>query len=144
MTAKEYLGLYRKHLADIMFFETMKEEALENIASLKSPSYEERVQSMPENDPIGNLVIEYERDVAKYNLEILSCKAKMILIDNQICTMREHNEDYYKLLSYKYKTAMNWDEISERMLMSRSSVTHLHGPALQKFDELFGDSYKFA
>lgn len=143
MTAKEYLSLYRKYLADIVFFETMKEEAMDNICSLKSPSYEERVQTMPENDPIGNLVIEYERDVVKYNLEILSCKAKLILMDNQICKIREHNEDYYKILAYKYKIDLNWDQIAEKMLMSRSKVTHLHSPALKKFEKLFGESYKY-
>lgn len=148
MTAKEYLGKYRKHMSNIVFYEAMKEEAIVNIASLRSPNLDDRVQTSPENDPIGNLVIQLERDIAKYNIEILSCKAKMILIDNQLCSMLEMTEIkkrdvYYKILSYKYKLGMNWDEIAEKMMTSRSNVTHLHSPALQKFDDLYGETYRY-
>lgn len=144
MTAKQYLSLYRKYMSDIVFLESMKEEAVINIASLKSPSYEERVQTSPENDPIGNLVIELERDIAKYNIEILSCKAKMFMIDNQICQMREYDTDFYKILSYRYKAGYDWQQIADKMFMGLSTVTHLHSPALQKFEELFGENYKYA
>lgn len=144
MTAKQYLALYRKYMSDIVFLESMKEESIINIASLKSPSYEERVQTSPENDPIGNLVIELERDIARYNIEILSCKAKMFMIDNQICQMREYNTEYYKILSYRYKAGYDWQQIAEKMFMGVSTVTHLHSPALRKFDELFSEHYKNA
>ncbi|MBO7734707.1 MAG: hypothetical protein J6S67_19260 [Methanobrevibacter sp.] len=142
MTAKQYLSRYRKHMADILFYEALKDDAINNISSLKSPSFEERVSVSPQNDPIGNLVIEYERNVGKYNLEIINCKAKMILIENQICKLREVNEDYYRILAYKYKLGLGWDEIASKMYLSRSAVTHMHSPALRKFDELFSDSYK--
>lgn len=147
MTAKEYLSKYRSHMSNIVFYEAMKEEAITNIASLRSPNFDERVKSTPQNDPIGNLVVQLERDITKYNLEILSCRAKIILIDNQLCALLERSdiqdrEIYYKILSYKYKLGMNWDEIAEKMMSSRSFVTHLHSPALQIFDELYGDTYR--
>ena len=144
MTTKQYLSNYRKYMSDIVFYETLKEEAIYNVASLKSPQLGDKIQKSPENDPVGNLVIEYERDVARYNLEILSCKAKMILISNQIDKMREINEDYYKILSYRYKIGMDWQEISQKMYLGMSTVTHLHSPALRKFEELFGENYIYA
>lgn len=144
MTTKQYLNLYRKYMADIVFYEALKEEAIYNVASLKSPQLGDRVQTSPQNDPVGNLVIEYERDVAKYNMEILSCKAKMLLINNQIDKMREVDDNYYKILTYKYKIGMDWQQISQKMYMGMSTVTHLHSPALMKFEEMFGEHYKNA
>lgn len=141
MTTKQYLSLYRKYMSDIVFFESMKAQVVEDVASLKSPQLGDKVQTSPENDPIGNLVIEIERDIAKFNLEIVSCKAKMFLIDSQIMKMREYNEDYYKILAYRYKIGLDWQDIASRMYMGLSTVTHLHSPALQKFEELFGDNY---
>ena len=142
MTAKQYLSRYRRYMADILFYEALKDDAISDIASLRSPSFDERVQSSPNNDPIGNLVIELERNIGKYNLEIINCKAKMILVENQICKLREYNEDHYRILAYKYKLGLGWDEIAKKMYMSRSAVTHMHSPALRKFDELFSDSYR--
>lgn len=144
MTTKKYLSLYRKYMKDIVFYEAMKQEAIKDVASLRSPSFDDRVQTSPQKDPIGNLVIEYERDVARYNIEILSCKAKMFMIDNQICQMREVNEDYFKILAYRYKAGMDWQKIAEKMFLGLSTVTHLHSPALNKFEELFGNHYKNA
>ena len=142
MTTKQYLSQYRKFMADIVFYETLKEEAIYNVSSLKSPQLGgDRVQTSPQNDPIGALVIELERDIAKYNIEILSCKAKMILISNQIDHMREVNEDYFKILTYRYKIGMDWKDISQKMLLGMSTVTHLHCPALQHFEKLFGENY---
>lgn len=144
MTAKQYLMQYRQFMKNIIFYETMKEEIIKNVASLKSPILGDRVQASPSNDPIGNLVFELERDIAKYDMYILSNKVKMVMIDNQICKIREINEDYYKLLSYKYKCGMDWQQIAEKMYMGLSTVTHLHSPALKKFDDLFSSEYKNA
>ena len=141
MTTKKYLMLYRKYMSDIAFYESLKEEAIYNVASLKSPNLGDRIQSSPQNDPVGNLVIEYERDVAKYNMEILSCRSKMLMISNQIDKMREINEDFFKILTYKYKIGMDWQQISQKMYMSLSKVTHMHAPALHVFEENFGEHY---
>ena len=145
MTTKEYLTQYRRLMADIAFYKSLKEDAIYNVASLKSPNMDgDRVQTSPKNDPIGILVIEYERNIAKYDMEILSCKAKMILISNQIDHMREVDEEYFKLLTYKYIIGLDWQEISQKMYMSMSKVTHLHSPALLKFESLYGENYKNA
>ena len=141
MDTKQYLGLYRKYMADIAFYKTLKKEAIYNVASLQSPQLGDKIQKSPENDPVGNLVIEYERDVAKYNMNILSCKAKMLIISNQIDKIHEVNEEYYKILTYRYKIGLDWQEIAKKMFMGLSTVTHLHAPALHKFEELFGENY---
>ncbi len=144
MTPKQYLMQYKKYMTDIIFYKAMKEEAIINVASLKSPAFGNSVIKTPENDPIGNLVFELEKDVAKYDMEILNLNIKMMMIDRQICHMKEVNDDYFKILSYKYKAGMDWQQIADKMHMGLSTVTHLHSPALHKFDELFGNQYKNA
>ena len=139
MTPKQYLMQYKKYMTDIIFYKAMKEEAIINVASLKSPAFGNSVIKTPENDPIGNLVFELEKDVAKYDMEILNLNIKMMMIDRQICHMKEVNDDYFKILSYKYKAGMDWQQIADKMHMGLSTVTHLH-----RFDELFGNQYKNA
>jgi len=144
MTPKQYLSQYRKYITDIIFFKALKEEAILNVASLKSPAFGNTIIKTPENDPIGNLVFELEKDVAKYDMEILNIKVKMMMIDNQLGRMQAVNEDYYKILSYKYKVGMDWQQIADKMYMGLSTVTHLHSPALRKFEEMFSNEYNYA
>lgn len=125
----------------MVFWNEMKDHALTDIASLKSPQMGERVQTTPKNDPVGNLIIEYERDLAQYSIRILSCKAKMMAIDNQIFKMQEIDENYFRILCYRYRLGLDWQEIADKMFMGLSTVTHLHSPALRKFEELFGENY---
>ena len=143
MTTKQYLSKYRKCMADIAFYEALKEQAINDVASIQSPKLEEKIQSNPENDPVGNLVIELERKIARYNLEMLNCKAKMVIIENQLWQIREIDEAFYKLLSFRYIMDLDWNEIAQKMYMSYSKATHLHSPALQKFEELFGENYRY-
>lgn len=142
MTAKQYLSRYRKCVSEIVFYKNMIETAANDIASIKSPSFEERVQTSSRNDPIGELIIELEKDIGKYNIGIVNCKTKMIIIDNQIKKINEINEEFYKILSYRYEVGADWKTISKEMLVSRSTLDRLHGAALAKFDDLFGDTYR--
>ena len=143
MKAKEYLSKYRKCMADLNFYEALKEQAIVDVASISSPKLDDRVQTSPTKDPICELVIELERKIARYNLEMLNCKAKMMIIENQLWTIREHNEEFYKILTYRYIMDLDWNEIAEKMFMSYGVVTHKHSPALKKFDELFGEYYAY-
>ena len=139
---KEYLESYRKLMSDITFYETMKNDAIYNVAGYKSPNLDNDGGNHSVNpDPVGDLVIELEKELAKYDMRIIACRAKMALIDRQLSEMRDVNNEYYKILVYRYKIGLGWQEIADKMYMSYSLATHLHGPALQKFDELFGKSY---
>lgn len=143
MKAKDYLSKYMKLKSDIVFYETMKNEAIYNVAGYKSPSLENDGGSHSvKDDPIGNLVIELEKEIAKYDIHIIACKAQMALMDKQLSGMLEVDSEFYKLLVYKYKVGLSWQDIADKMYKSYSAVTHLHGPALKKFDELYGDSYR--
>ena len=142
MTAKEYLSTYRKYMSDIVFYETLKEGAIRDIASLRSPSFDERIKSNPQKDPIGDLIVKLQKDLAKYDVEIVKCKVKMALIESQVDKIKDKSEDCYKLLVYKYILGLSWDDIAEKMINSKSFVTHLHAPALNIFCELFCDSYE--
>ena len=144
MTTKQYLSQYRKYMSDIVFYKAMKEEAILNVASLKSPTFGDRISKTPENDPIGNLVFELEKDIARYDMAILSRKVKMMLIDKQLEEFRQEHDDLYKILAYKYKIGMDWQGIADKMYMGLSTVTHLHSPALRKFGEMFDKEYKNA
>lgn len=144
MTPKEYLQQYRKLMTDIYLYEALKEEAVINVASLKSPAFGDKIQKSPENDPIGNLVIEIEKKIAKYNIQILRCKTQMFVIESQIDKIKEIDKDFSTILAYRYLVGLDWQQIADKMFMSLSKVTHLHGPALRKFEEMFENDLKNA
>lgn len=141
MTAKQYLQKYRKYMSDIVFYETLKESAIKDISSLKSPGFEERVKSSPKNDPVGNLVVELEKNIAKYNMEILNCRSNIAVMTNQINRIKEIDEDYHKLLVYRYIMGLDWDSIAAKMFMGVSTAQHLHSPALATFHNNFHETY---
>lgn len=139
MTAKQYLRKYQQYKEDIVFYESLKEDAINDVAGLKSPNLGERVQTSPKKDPIGDLVIELEKDIAKYDMAIISCRANMIIIRNQIDKVQEENEMYHKLLVYRYIIGLPWEDIAKKMLMAVSSVKHFHSPAIATFYNLFSE-----
>ena len=74
MTAKQYLQHYRTLEGN---YKTAIEEYknVENdMITLKSPTLGDKVQSSPQNDPIGDMVINLEKQKAKIGLKIVKYK----------------------------------------------------------------------
>lgn len=66
-------------------------------------------------------------------LEEKAAKAKME-IEDSISNLK--NEDYERLLIYRYIDWLTWDEIGERMYMSRSTVKRWHKEALETMESM--------
>lgn len=138
MTAKQYLQSYR-------WLETKYNVALEeykgvesDYITLKSPSFDDRVQTSPINDPIGELVIRLESQKGKIALEMLACKSRMAVMRNQIAEM---GDEFYMLLTLRYICCHDWKSICEKMAISRTQANRLHGIALLEFERRYGANF---
>ncbi len=137
MTAKQYLQGYRKlecsYKSAIEEYKNVENEMI----SLKSPGFDERVQTSPKKDPIGEIVIELEKQKAKLGINIIDYKSKMQLIRNQISELQSVDDDYYAILMFRYILYKDWKFICNNMAMSRTKANEVHGYALLEFDRRF-------
>lgn len=141
MTAKQYLQSYKK-------LETRYKVALEelknveqDLVSIKSPQFDDKVQTSPKKDPIGDMVIQLENEKAKIAMKVTYYAAKMNLIKNQISELEECYNDYYVIILLRYVLAKDWKFICDKLCLSRSQANVVHGKALQEFDRNFNVFY---
>lgn len=141
MTAKQYLSSYqyieRRYLAIIEQIKCIESEMI----SLKSPSFDERVQSSPKNDPIGEMVCNLEREKGKLGLKLTEYRGKMILMQRQIAEIDKYDNDFYVILLFRYILHKDWQSICDILHVSRTQANRVHGLALQDFDERYGETY---
>lgn len=141
MTAKEYLQLYRKYERYYnLVIEQIKSIDNEMI-SLKSPTFDERVQTSPKKDPIGEMVCALEKEKGKLGMRMTEYKAKMTLIQRQVAEMDKTNSEYYVILLLRYILFKDWQFICESLHVSRAQANRLNGQALLEFDTKFGHIY---
>jgi len=141
MTAKQYLQSYQTiHRNYQAIAEHLKSIDIEMI-SIKSPSFDDRVQTSPVKDPIGEQVIRLEQKKGRLGVELTSYGIKLTLIENQIKEMAEINNDYYVILFFRYVLSKDWQFICDRLHISRSHANVLHGHALLEFDKKFGNIF---
>jgi hypothetical protein len=142
MTAKEYLQLYRKYERYYnLVIEQIKSIDNEMI-SLKSPTFDERVQTSPKKDPIGEMVCALEKEKGKLGMRMTEYKAKMTLIQRQVAEMDKTNSDYYVILLLRYILFKDWQFICDSLHLSRTQANRLNGQALLEFDAKFGQIYE--
>ena len=142
MTAKQYLQSYRKYER---YYNAVVEQikSIESeMISLKSPNLEERVQSSPKNDPIGEMVCALEREKGKLGMRMTEYKGKMLLIKNQVAEIDNIDNDYYIVLLFRYILNKDWRFICDNLHLSRTQANVIHGRALLEFDEKFGHIYE--
>lgn len=141
MTAKQYLSSYKRIEGK---YKTAVEEyrMIENeMVSLKSPSFEERVQSSAKNDPIGEIVIKLEDKKAKIGLSMLKYRGQMITMRSQMAEMEKVDSDYHLILILRYILYKDWKFICNSLNVSRAQANVIHGRALLEFDRIFGEKY---
>lgn len=142
MTAKQYLQSYKKYEryynAVIEQIKSIESEMI----SLKSPNFEERVQSSPKNDPIGEMVCALEKEKGKLGMRMTEYKGKMLLIKRQIMEIDKVDNDYYIVLLFRYILNKDWRFICDTLHLSRAQANVVHGRALLEFDEQFGHIYE--
>jgi pyruvate-formate lyase len=139
MTTKEYLSqisrldrMIKNKLSEIS---QLREVAL----SISSVQNEERVQSTPNFDKIGNAcakIDEMERNLDKMIDEYLQKKNTII---SQIDSME--NEIYYDVLFSRYIEKKTFEKIAADMNYSFRNVTRLHWKALNEFEKKYGEQY---
>lgn len=144
MTAKQYLMLYRE--LEGKYNTTLEEyKSLEaDMISLNSPSFGDRVQSSPKNDPIGEMVCRIESQKGVIGLKMLSYSNQMFLIRNQIHEIGKVKEEYGTILIMRYVIHKDWRFICDKLYMSRAQANIIHNKALQEFDKHFGANFNQA
>lgn len=142
MTAKQYLSNYKriegKYKTALEDYRNIENE----MVSIKSPSFEERVQSSAKNDPIGEIVVKLETEKGKIGMDIVKFRTQMINIRNQIEAMDKVDNDYYVILLLKYVLYKDWKFICDSMSVSRTQANRVHGLALKEFDRIFSENYE--
>ena len=142
MTAKQYLSNYKriegKYKTALEDYRNIENE----MVSIKSPSFEERVQTSTKNDPIGEIVVKLETEKGKIGMDIVKFRTQMINIRNQIEAMDKVDNDYYVILLLKYVLYKDWKFICDSMSVSRTQANRVHGLALKEFDRIFSENYE--
>lgn len=142
MTAKQYLESYRRlekrYNAIIEEIKSIENEMI----SLRSPNFDERVQTSPKKDPIGEMVCALENRKGELGMKMTEYKGKMILIRNQVGEMDSINIEYYLILLFRYILAKDWQFICDNLHVSRAQANRLNGRALLEFDSKFRSFYE--
>lgn len=141
MTAKQYLSSYHRiacnYKASVKEYKSVDEDMI----TIKSPSFDERVKSSPQNDPIGEIVINLEKQKAMISVRMLNFQSRMSIIRNQLAELEAVNSEYYTVLMLRYILDEDWKSICSKLHMSRSQANVIHGKALEEFDRMFSEVY---
>ena len=142
MTTKDYLKSYRLLKVQIAAAEEQLADVVKEIASLQAIYYsKEKIQAPPQNDPIGNLVIEAIREKSVISMKILGYKAKKTLIENQIEKLRDIDAKSYEILLRVYITSEGYYETKVKYSSESAFFTDMRR-AERKFSQLFSMSYQ--
>jgi hypothetical protein len=141
MTAKQYLQSYRRLEGNYKAIVEEYKAVETDMISIKSPSFGDRVQSSPKNDPIGEIVISLQNRKGVLSLKMFAFQAQMMTIRNQIMEMEDVDTDFYSILMLRYILYKDWKSICNSVNMSRAQANVVHGMALAKFTERYGESF---
>ena len=107
--------------------------------SISAVVCEERVQTSPQFDKIGNSIAKLnamEMNLADMIDEYIS---KKDVIVSQIDGIA--NEEHYSLLFSRYVEKKTFEKIADEMNYSFRHITRLHGSALKDFEKKYGYLY---
>ena len=142
MTTKQYLQSYKSNERSYRVALEELKNVEQELISIKSPQFDDRVQTSPKKDPIGDMVIELESEKGAISMRITYYLTKMTIIMKQVAEMEETFNDYYMIIMLKYILSKDWKFICDKLNLSRSQANVIHGKALQEFDRKFGKIYK--
>ncbi len=142
MTAKQYLQDYKRLENNyIMAIEEYKNVEREMV-SIKSPNLDgDRVQTSPQNDPIGKIVVDLEDEKAKIGIRIVKLRAQMTIVRNQISEMENTNAEFGHILLLRYVLYKDWKFICSQLNICRAQANIVHGKALLEFDSKYGTNF---
>lgn len=135
MTAKEYLAQANR-LNELIEFEAKELRNTRELAyKISSPTYGERIAcSKGTHDPMYvtcvNNVIDLENTMQKELNRLVALRSE---IEGALNKME--NGEERTLLSLRYVEHMTWDEIGERLHVSRRTAHRIHDSALKNFEK---------
>lgn len=145
MVTKEFSST-KEYLSQISRLDRMIKNKLTELSQLKELSCglsaiptEERVQTTPNHDKIGNAyckIEEMEENLDKLIDEYVDIKN---IIIKQIDSIED--ETYYDILFSRYIEKKTFEKIASDMHYSFRNTTRLHGKALQAFEKKYGELY---
>lgn len=141
MTAEEYLKSYHRYVCNYKASVKEYKSVDEDMITIKSPSFGDRVQTSPQNDPIGEIVINMEKRKAAIGVRMLNFQTKMTMIRNQLASLEEVNDEYYTILMLRYILDEDWKSICSNLCVSRTQANKILKQALAEFDKKFGETY---
>jgi DNA-directed RNA polymerase specialized sigma24 family protein len=130
MTAKEYLGRYYKTKQKIQSLQSLVDEYIRLANEIPGIQFDAiRV------DGTRNLKAPFEKWILKaldYEDDILEMKRLLPTYEKEIFEAIDliEEDNYKKLLIYRYIDNLSWQEISNRLFISRSTVKRWHLKAL--------------
>lgn len=107
--------------------------------SVSVSNEKEKVQTSADKDRLGSTVakiIDLERET---NALVDNFIDKRNHIIEQIDSMEDSN--MYHVLSARYVSNKNFDDIAKEMFYSRMQVNRIHGKALLEFEKAYGKEY---
>lgn len=139
MTTKSYLQqierlekMIQNKLSEIYRLKTMA-------CSVSVSSDNERVQTSPDKDRLGSTVskiVDLERETDALVDSFIDKRNHII---EQIDNIQDSN--MYHVLSARYVSNKNFDEIANDMFYSRMQINRIHGKALLEFERIYGAEY---
>lgn len=141
MTAKQYLQHYRsiegRYKAAVEDYKNVENEMI----SLKSPSFGDKVQTSPQNDPIGEIVINLEKQKVRVGINIVKYRSQMLTVRKQITELENVDNDFCVILLLRYVMYKDWKFICKSLNVSRAQANVIHGRALQEFEKKYAETY---
>lgn len=104
----------------------------ERSLSIPGPSYGEKIGTNPNRNTDAPFVKWiYKKIDAEAELKELEEKASKTKMEIEEMIANLKNDDFERILTYRYIDWLTWDEIGERMYLSRSTVKRWHKEALE-------------
>lgn len=134
------------YLQQIDRFEKMIQNKLSEIYQLKTMACSvavsndsERVQTSSDKDRLGSVVVK----IVDLEKETDNLVDGFIEKRNHIIEQIDGIEDVnmYHVLSARYVSRKNFDDIASEMNYSRMQINRIHGKALLEFEKLYGNEY---
>ena len=139
METKDYLNQINRYdrMIQNKFMEISQFRELSQ--SISAVSCNERVQTSPDFDKIGNTIARLSEMEIKLADMIDEYITKKGVIVSQIDGIL--NEEHYSLLFSKYVEKKTLEKIADEMNYSFRHITRLHGSALVEFEKKYGYLY---
>ena len=141
MTAKQYLIEINKYHRICLSLQDQIDDLRTQIGGLRAITYDkDRVQVSPSNR-MEELVPKLIKLEEKYTEQLIRYRTELLKRIEQIAEM--DNPEHAEVLRLRYIErdadghVLSWHKIADRMHWSYSKVTHMHGYALQAFDQKF-------